>query len=284
MIRFFGSLLSDWFWYPDQDWRFLCLPPDFVAQLKAEAISDCGGQYLSEGDVLAAWRNRLIAKACNWRLNKSILMLQYYSLHGVLEELPPGKAFIGNWVAKMFVQTTTRDVVEGSIGKAALHIRNSLKEQRTREQAEAYVTMQSQQNIMMFGEGRQAFVGLSNISRAGLNKLDFSGAVIGAGNGTPVHLHSDFFVSSSLKLRNVGPLFGQDASGNWWISWVMRSEAWPRVEHLLAMEAGIRVIDGQMQETVETNLSPEEKAARLQSQKAKPAKKRLRTAIKAYRS
>ena len=96
--------------------------------------------------------------------------------------------------------------------------------------------------MQMFGEQNQAFVGLSNISRAGLNKLDFSGAVVGSGSGLPVHLHSDFFVSSSLKLRNVGPVFGQDASGNWWLSWVMRSEAWPRVEQQIARESGLRVL------------------------------------------
>ncbi|KAK3713682.1 hypothetical protein LTR37_008376 [Vermiconidia calcicola] len=242
LVRFLGTLVADWTQYPKQDWRFICLPSEYVSRLKADAMDDCGGQYLSEGDVLGAWRNRLIAKACNWPLDKPILMLQYYSLHGVLDELPPGRAFIGNWVAKMFVMTTTREIIEGSIGEAALHIRNSLKQQRTREQAEAFLTMQSQRKIMMFGEHDQAFVGLSNIARAGLNKLDFSGAVVGEGSGLPVHLHSDFFVSSSLKLRNVGPIFGQDASGNWWMSWVMRSEAWPRVEQQLARESGVRIV------------------------------------------
>lgn len=241
LIRFIGHLLSETFWYPEQDWRFVCLPADFVASLKADAIAECG-QYLSEGDVLGAWRNKMIAKAMRYPMDKPILMVQYYSLHGVLDELPKGKAFIGNWVCKMFVTTNTRDVVENSIGKEAMHIRNSLKQQRSKEQAEAYVAMKSEEPLMFFGHHNMAFMGLSNISGAKLYNLDFSAAVVGEGSGVPAYLHSDFYVKALFKVRNVGPIFGQDASGNWWMSWVMRSEAWSRVEAQLAKDAGIRLV------------------------------------------
>lgn len=241
LLRFISTLLSETFWYPAQDWRTVCLPAAFVAQMKAQATAECG-EYLSEGDVLGAWRNKIIAKAMQWPLSKPILMVQYYSLHGVLDELPKGRAFIGNWVCKMFVMTKTQDVLENSIGKEALHIRRQLKEQRTKEQAEAYVSMKSEEPLMFFGQPNMAFMGMSNVSGAKPYDLDFSPAAVDGGSGTIAYLHCDFYVKALFKVRNVGPIFGRDKHGDWWMSWVMRSEAWGRVEQELAMDEGIRLV------------------------------------------
>lgn len=251
LLRFVGTLVSETFWYPNQDWRTVCLPASFVARMKATAIAECG-TYLSEGDVLGAWRNKIIAKAMQWPLSKPILMVQYYSLQGVLDELPKGKAFIGNWVCKMFVMTNTKDVLENSIGKEALQIRKQLQEQRTKEQAEAYVSMKREEPLMFFGEPGMAFMGMSNVSGAKPYSLDFSAAVVGGGSGgsggsgdesgSVAYLHCDFYVKALFKVRNVGPIFGQDRHGDWWMSWVMRSEAWGKVEQELAMGEGLKLV------------------------------------------
>jgi hypothetical protein len=95
---------------------------------------------------------------------------------------------------------------------------------------------------MLFGAWDQTIMGWSNFTKGGFFQMDFSPAVVGDGNGKPVYVHNSDFVASSFSIRNVGPLAGQDGQGNWWMTWLMRSEAWPRVEQQLARMGGVQVV------------------------------------------
>ncbi|KAI5370578.1 putative transferase [Septoria linicola] len=268
LVLFFLSLIWEWLLYRAQDWRTICLPASFVSDLKTQAIAEVDGEFLSEGDVLSAWRNRLIANALKLKPDKNVLMLQYYTLYGVLDELPAGKAHTGNSIAKMFAMMTVEEMLNNSLGKVALRVRKGLSQQRTRKQAEAFLSLQAKHSVMLFGPGSQIMMGTSNMSRAGLFKVDFSSVVLptsdidekdgdssyssgsettnfeggNSGKGTPACVHTDFYVGVPFSLRNVGPIIGKDADGNWWLSWVMRSSAWNEVEKELARTGGVKVL------------------------------------------
>ncbi|KAM3419055.1 hypothetical protein BST61_g5010 [Cercospora zeina] len=276
--RFLFSLLYESISHPHQDWRTFCLPASFVAALKTQATADVEGRFLSEGDVISAWRNRIIAQALKLKPSKKIMMLQYYTLYGVLDELPAGKAHTGNSIAKMFAMTTVGDMLGQPLGKVALSTREALSKQRTKEQAEAFLAIQAKHTVMLFGAGSQIMLGTSNVARAGLFRVDFSSAIIPSANtlsspslnekvdclsnfstkeeksritcssaevpsrGTPACVHIAFHIGVPFSLRNVGPIIGKDADGNWWLSWEMRSSAWIEVERLLARSGGVKVI------------------------------------------
>lgn len=136
MLGFFGTMAYDQLRYRGTEFRTVCLPGSLVAQMKADAMRDIGGEFLSEGDVVSAWRNRAIARAIDLRLTKPILMIQYYSYFGVLPEFPGDRAYVGNAVAKMFATMSTKELLEQSLGHVALRCRNDFKRQRTQEQTE----------------------------------------------------------------------------------------------------------------------------------------------------
>jgi len=88
------------------------------------------------------------------------------------------------------------------------------------------------------GSWNQITVGFSNCHRAQFFDMDFSGAV--QRPGTPLEKRSNKLGQPSLiltnghangfSIRNIGPLIGRDAAGNWWIQSVLRSGAWAHVE------------------------------------------------------
>ncbi|KAF2211534.1 hypothetical protein CERZMDRAFT_98418 [Cercospora zeae-maydis SCOH1-5] len=258
--------------------KYLLHDQRLKAALKAQATADVEGRFLSEGDVISAWRNRIIAQALELKPSKKIMMLQYYTLYGVSDELPAGRAHIGYSIAKMFAMTTVGEMLHQPLGKVALSTREALSKQRPKEQAEAFLSLPGKHSIMLLGAESQIMLGTSNVSRAGLFRVDFSSAIIPSPTipssppitekvdqlsasstkgeksqvtcssvevptrGTPAWAHIDFHIGVPFSLRNVRPIIGKDADGNWWLSWEMRSSAWIVVERLLARSGGVKVI------------------------------------------
>jgi hypothetical protein len=68
--------------------------------------------------------------------------------------------------------------------------------------------------------------------------MDFSGAVLRPGKplekrpnklGQPSLVLTDGH-ADGFSIRNIGPLIGRDAAGNWWIQCSLRAGAWSHVE------------------------------------------------------
>ena len=166
-----------------------------------------------------------------------------FNLRGVVESVVPSdSAFIGNLASTLNTYLPAKQLIQQSIGKTALMIRETLLQQRSTEQAEALLTLNKEcaakKKALLFGPPDQVMVTLSNWHRARLFDFDFDPAVIRQGLpndrranavGRP-SLISTMGHSNGFSIRNGGSLQGRDAAGNWWIVWAMRTQAWPIVE------------------------------------------------------
>ena len=215
--------------------RTVCLPAAYVAQLKQRAIAEVGGKQLSVNDVLFAWRSKLLATILRLNPTQPVGLLQPYSILGLFDTLPADKAFTSNSTGFSYTATTAGKLVKDSLGSIALQIQKDLREQHTKEQAEAYLKLLKRDGLTQFGPWNQVMMGWSNWTRGDLFKLDFSSALTGEGpdsDGKPVYINTHAHIKG-LKLRNMGCMLGIDSHGNRWLYWAMRSELWKQAKEMI---------------------------------------------------
>jgi hypothetical protein len=236
--------------------QMICCPGPWVENLRQQAIADAitGGHgekdlFLSHGDVLLAWWTKVLTKAQNLSSSQPINIMNVANLRGLLpDQLPENTeaVYISNAAISAYTLTTSRELASTSVGELALRLRRDLQEQRTPEQARHFVAWQHESvkkngRSPLIGIWNQINVGFSNWHRARFFDMDFSGAVLQP--GTPLATRSNKLGQPSLILtnghtdgfstRNIGPLMGRDAAGNWWIQCALRTSAWTSVEKQL---------------------------------------------------
>jgi hypothetical protein len=123
-----------------------------------------------------------------------------------------------------------------------------LAQQRTTEQVEAVTalqmeTMERTGYLALVGDPRMVLLSCSNWKKAGLYDVDFSPAIVQnsirskIGNsgepGKPVYVNG--VQHSAKSFRNVLSVLGKDSAGNWWLTGVLRTSAWKRVQEQLDM-------------------------------------------------
>ena len=233
--------------------RMICCPGPWVDNLRQQAIADAivGGHgekdlFLSHGDVLLAWWTKVLTKAQNLNSSQPINVMNVANLRGLLpEQLPENTeaVYISNAAISAYTLTTSGTLASMSVGELALRLRRDLQAQRTPEQARHFVAWQRELlkqtgRSPLVGSWNQTTVGFSNWHRGRFFDMDFSSAVLQP--GTPLEKRSNKLGQPSLILtnghadgfstRNIGPLIGKDAAGNWWIQCSMRTGAWAHVE------------------------------------------------------
>lgn len=233
--------------------RLICCPGPWVENLRQQAVADAiaGGHgekdiFLSHGDVLLAWWTKVLTKTQNLSSSQPVNIMNVANLRGLFpDHLPENTeaAYISNAAISAHTFTTSGELASMSVGDLALRLRQDLQAQRTPEQARHFVAWQRESikqigRSPLFGSWNQIMVGFSNWHRGRFFDMDFSGAVLRP--GMPLEKRSNKLGQPSLVLpnghsdgfsvRNIGPLIGRDAAGNWWIQCSLRSSAWAHVE------------------------------------------------------
>ncbi|KAM0704785.1 hypothetical protein Q7P35_007571 [Cladosporium inversicolor] len=233
--------------------RLICCPGPWVENLRQQAIADAIASgnaekdlFLSHGDVLLAWWTKVLTKAQNLSSSQPVNIMNVANLRGLFpDHLPENTeaAYISNAAISAHTFTTSGELASMSAGELALRLRQDLQAQRTPEQARHFVAWQRESvkqigRSPLFGSWNQINVGFSNWHLGRFFDMDFSGAVLRP--GTPLEKRSNKLGQPSLvlpdghadgfRVRNIGPLIGRDAAGNWWIQCSLRSSAWAHVE------------------------------------------------------
>ena len=249
----FFKLVASVIWenvrYPETEDRTFCLPSQFVQDLRKQAMDDIaktGDNFVSEGDVLFAWWAKTASKAYGFPSYQRINLVNVTNMRGVVDDvLPPDKAFIHNAATATNTWLRVADVMGENLGQTALRIRHSLLEQRSQEQMQAYIShyvqsLKTTGRTPMYGYPDEVRFFFSNWHKARFFDVDFSGAVTRTGLpleqrankiGRPSYINVTGY-ENGFTIRNGGPVIGKDAAGNWWLSWVMRKEAWSAVEKI----------------------------------------------------
>jgi hypothetical protein len=219
-------------WVDGED-RLVCLPATYVAELKARAIADVDGGILSTGDILFAWRTKLMVEVLGYKPSTPLGLLQPYSLRGLIDTLPASGAYTSNATAFAYARLTVSEVQRASLGGLAMQLRCAVKEYRTKEQAESYLGLLKRHGMMAVGPYNQVLMQWSNWSAGGHFDVDFGKARIGGeGRGSPAAIFTYAYMGR-FKMRNAGSLIGKDADGNVWLNWSMRPGAWPRAKEMI---------------------------------------------------
>jgi len=236
--------------------RMICCPGPWVENLRQQAIADvlASGHndknvFLSHGDVLLAWWTKVSTAAQNLSTNQPINIMNVANLRGLFPDRLPENSeavYLSNAAISANTFTTSGKLASMSVGELALRLRQDLQAQRTPEQARHLVAWQHESKkqygrLPLVGSWNQLTVGFSNWHRARFFDMDFSGAVLRP--GTALESRANKLGQPSLILpnghangfsvRNVGPLMGRDAAGNWWMQSMLRTGAWPHIERQL---------------------------------------------------
>ncbi|KAM0722813.1 hypothetical protein Q7P37_002255 [Cladosporium fusiforme] len=231
----------------------ICCPGPWVENLRQQAIADVLATgtddekvFLSHGDVLLAWWSKIAVAAQGLRSSQPVNLMNVANLRGLFpEHLPETEkaAYTGNATMSSNTFITSGELDRSSVGELALRLRTDLQRQRTPEQVRHLLVWQRESRqqygrLPLVGSWNQIRLVWSNWHRARFFDMDFSAAALQP--GIPLENRSNKLGQPSLilstghangfSIRNVGPLMGRDANGDWWMQFVLRAAAWERVK------------------------------------------------------
>ena len=242
-------------WYRKDTERVIFVPGQYLQHLRDKALQELASEsnkedkpFISEGDILFSWWSRTMVSVLEPAPERTILLMNVFDTRPTLAEdlIPPNSAFLGNAVFSAFTILSARQVLEGPLSFVASKLRHSLEQQRTREQIQAFSAFQKRWfektgHMPIFGDPGMLLIVCSNWHKGRFFEVDFSAAAIAPGVpltqrsnklGRPSYINVTGH-NRGMSTRNMGPVVGKDAAGNWWLAWTMRTDAWPAVEQQL---------------------------------------------------
>lgn len=250
---FVVGYMYELFVHSAEAYRIFCCPGPWVENLRQQAMADVRANgsndpdfFLSHGDVLLAWWTKVAVAAQGFSSSQPVNIMNVTNLRGLFpNDLPETEkaAYIGNAAFSTYTLTTSAELAATSVGELALRLRRDLQQQRTEDQTRHLVAWQldSKQRygrMPLVGSWNQVLIGWSNWHRARFYDMDFSGAVLQPGIplenranklGRPSTILANGH-ANGFSTRNVGPLIGRDANGDWWMQSNLRAGAWAHVE------------------------------------------------------
>ncbi|CAI7650753.1 unnamed protein product [Penicillium glandicola] len=253
---FIGLNILDRLWYRQEQRRTICIPAACLRKLCQQASSEISAPsgnegvpvpFVSESDVMLGWWVRSLYSALGLRTDQTILVNNALNLRTSLHEsfMSNDSAYMGNALCMSPTFLQGKQIADEPLGQIALRIRQSVAEQRTPEQVEAMTALQMQTMektgyLALVGDPRMMLLSCSNWHKARLFDMDFSPAVLQSSvrsssqnqkTGKPCYVNG--VQHSTNSFRNVLSVIGKDAGGNWWLTGVLRTDAWAHVEEQL---------------------------------------------------
>lgn len=254
-VGFVARYMFEQLWWPKEETRVVCLPDSYLQGMKQTAIQELATQntsdskpFLSDGDIISAWWTRLAIQHLPRTSTRTIVISNGFSLRGVLAKdlLPSGTAYMSNAVYAVFAFISASDVFNKPLSYVASQVRQSIQEQGTREQIEAFTALlktakEATGRAPIFGDSSTQMLNFSNWTKGRFFDVDFSAAAakqdlplmerpnaLGRPSYVQVITHMDGFSG-----RYSFPIFGKDAAGNYWSAGTLRASQWPVFEEAL---------------------------------------------------
>ncbi|KAL6411812.1 lysR family regulatory protein [Ilyonectria robusta] len=257
MLGFVARYMFEQLWWREEETRVVCLPHSYLQAMKQTAIQELAAQdasgsepFLSDGDIISAWWTRLAIQHLPRTSTRTILISNGFSLRGVLANdlLPSGTAYMSNAVYAVFAFMSASDVFNKPLSYVASQVRQSIQEQGTREQIEAFAALlktatEATGRAPIFGDSSTQMLNFSNWTKGRLFDVDFSTAsanlkpypqlmerpnTLGRPSYVQVITHLNGFSG-----RYSFPIFGKDTAGNYWSAGTLRASQWLGIEEAL---------------------------------------------------
>ncbi|KAE8153638.1 hypothetical protein BDV25DRAFT_149191 [Aspergillus avenaceus] len=250
MLLFIICFVFELIWYSHEEPRIVCIPGHFVDELHTQALSELADEkseesrFVSESDVLLSWWTKVTIKALNPSPHRMVTLMNTFDIRSNdLGQPGSNNAFITNAVLASYTFLRCHDILHKPLSYIASQIRQSLVLQRTERQTQALLALEKESvlkngHLPPLGDSTCILFAFSNWHKNRLFDIDFAPAV--ARPGIPPNERANGLGRPSyviplgrfegLPLRNMGPVAGKDPSGNWWIMWTLRKQAWSGVE------------------------------------------------------
>ncbi|KAK2049583.1 hypothetical protein LZ31DRAFT_549146 [Colletotrichum somersetense] len=194
-FRFSLRFLWDIMRRPEIESKILCLPADFVAGLRAQAMADLHAMdekgmgtgeapFVSEGDVLTAWWTRIVCAARG--SNRPVTVLNAVDITGRLKSVfTPGKLYVQNFALGTWTILSAAEVLKTPLGYVARCFRYDIQTQTTPSQLMTFMRRVRQRGRCktqpLYGDPNSMLIIFTNWSRCKFfDCIDFAPAVIHA--------------------------------------------------------------------------------------------------------
>jgi hypothetical protein len=243
MIKFGARFAWDMLTQPASSTRTVCLPKSTLSALRLQVQKEISAtEFISDGDILAAWTIRAISSSLPYprpitalhAMNARFRLPSLLGAKGVYLQnmLVPGFTFMSSALAR------------GPIGPIALDNRQRLLAQATESQVLAALRelrVLGDTGTLLFGEPDAVLVPFTDWTKAKLfEKADFSAAVMEeewvegrvTGKGRPWFQHCSSR-KASQGTRFMVVILGRDEQGNTWLTLTLPEAAWREIEKSL---------------------------------------------------
>jgi len=242
--------------YPTSS-RIVCIPRDFLANQRKKAIVEVQAEtgndkaFVSDNDLITAWFSRLVSSIFPKNSNKTVRIMCALSLAQVLagtDRMPSGKAYISNATAEIYTFVPVRDFFQKPLSAIAWAVRKSMMQGAVPGQLEAQVHLKKN-NVHywpIFGDASMEMISYSNWTKAKLMEVDFSPAIAKVGFDPQIRPEKIGYGSmvqfnawtTGFDLKNLMPIMGKDAAGNYWLQGPLREITWKQIEKELEIAEG----------------------------------------------
>lgn len=227
--------------------RIVCVPGAFWAEQCKNAIekirADTGNDkvFVSDNDVLTAWFMRLAVSSFPENSNRTVRIMNAFALTTVLgnDHLSSAKVYSSNAATEIYAFLTIRDFFTKPLSYAAYAVQRSMMEGGTWEQVEALAGMKRQCLAHpIFGDVSMETISYSNWAKGKYLETDFSAAIVKEGCPRATRAEKPGFASmvqfnawsTKFDLRNLLPIMGKDAAGNYWSQGPLRDVVWNGID------------------------------------------------------
>ncbi|KAF1362274.1 hypothetical protein EJ07DRAFT_107465 [Lizonia empirigonia] len=239
--------------------RIVCVPKAFLAEQRRKAIEEIRAStgndtaFVSDNDVLVAWFTRLCVGIFPRTSPMTVRIMNAFALSSVLaERLPAGKAYISNAATEIYTFWSVRDFFTKPISACAWAIRCSMMEGGRYHQIEALAAEKKEcekregNSWPQFGVPSMELMSYSNWSKGKYFDTDFSAAMIKQGYPNTKRVEKPGYASmvqfnawtEGFDLRNLMPIMGKDAAGNYWLQGPLREVVWDSIDKQLKASVG----------------------------------------------
>ena len=239
MARFLFGLVWGWLLGPKLTGRHFVMENSTINKLVKRARADINNEFVSEGDVLTAWVNKVANKAEGHKASHNVVQVLNLR-YRVPAFLSGGGVIIANLLGQVYCYWSPEFLKNATIGELALSHREALKEQATEAQALGFLRCARQRVV----EKRSApfcirpeaeTYAITNWSKSDIFRMaDFSPALIRAGDASPKRVNPPgSMVTADHRRRNQSLWFkgstivtGKDHAGNTWLWAYMTDQIW----------------------------------------------------------
>ena len=156
--------------------------------------------------------------------------------------IPDGRPFLSNCVGFLVTLMPVKDILQRPLSHLASQIRNTIKEQGSRAQVEAYTSLirkdPSNRAPPFFGDSSMKLFMFSNWQKANMYGTDLSAAAV-TPRTTPLLPSYVQSVQGPYNFTDGLIIVGKDAEGNYWMSGYRAKGLWGMMEKKMAEDTEV---------------------------------------------